>query len=510
VRGHTEASTETRPVVAAISTPAATTEPGAAAPSPVATTAALRSGHPVPPGGVAALGGVGNAALARLLARQPAPASTAVNPLMEGYEKVRKERDDWVKTGKKGPIDYNPSSGNVENYYGGFQVEYDPAKEELQVHLKGAVVMLPGMDLVDGRAVALEGSAQTQAAARVINRLPRSKRAAEVNKWKWSSQGGPDGGDEKEFLDKFKSSVESGWRKKHSMHCTKEYWEDLGCETEVKVSVNKVADASGKAAGQHMVVNARKVPKGFVGGNADVNRPTGSGGSAFDNVMNVTSEDVEERHDKLLERDLTFRPGKELLTGGSVHDVWALAKEMPNAKPGGNVPVSGLTVKVQGKDAAQRRARFGAITAHLKAASGFDVSRATLVEDGEGDRAHITIGTGRTQTVVAHESGHMFGLDDEYTGSGAYAAGKPTEHTKMAEAAGYSGVQHATSDSIMSGGQEVREHHYVTFLDALKQVSGMTEWAIGPKRPVKPPTGAGDYPVPGTPGGGPKTGSAVA
>ena len=507
MRGHTEASTETRPVAAVIPTSAATLEPGAASPSSVTTTTAIRNGLPVPLGGVAALGGIGNAALARLLARQPA---TLVNPLMEGYEKARKERDEWIKTGKKGPIDYNPSSGNPANYYGGFEVEYDPAKEELQVHLKGAVVMLPGMDLVAGRAVPRETSAQTQAAARVINRLPRAKRAAEVTKWKWSSQGGPDGGDEQEFLDKFKSAVESAWRKKHPMHCSKQYWEDLGVETDIKVTVNKVANASGKAAGQHMVVNARKVPKGFIGGSADVSRPAASGGGTFGNVMNVTSEDVVERHDQLLERDLSFQPGKERLTAGSVASVSALAKEMPNAVPGATVPGSNLTVMVQGKDSAQRAARFGAIGAQLKAASGFDTSRATLVEGGAGDHAHITIGTGRPQTVVAHESGHMFGLDDEYTGPGAYAAGKPTEHTKIAEAAGYSGIQHATSDSIMSEGAEVREQHYVTFLDALKQVSGMTDWVIGPKRPVKPPSAAGDYPVPGPPAGGPNGGTAVA
>ena len=58
---------------------------------------------------------------------------------------------------------------------------------------------------------------------------------------------------------------------------------------------------------------------------------------------------------------------------------------------------------------------------------------------------------------------------------------------------------HATSDSIMSEGKVVRPHHYVTFLDVLKQVSGMPDRYFGPTKPVKEPDGAGDFPTP-TPG----------
>lgn len=96
----------------------------------------------------------------------------------------------------------------------------------------------------------------------------------------------------------------------------------------------------------------------------------------------------------------------------------------------------------------------------------------------------------------------MFGLDDEYTGSGAYAPGKKTEHTEIAAATGHTGAMHATSDNIMSEGREVRPHHYVTFLDALKQVSGMPDWDYGAATPVVEPDGTGDFPVPGMPGGG--------
>ena len=91
----------------------------------------------------------------------------------------------------------------------------------------------------------------------------------------------------------------------------------------------------------------------------------------------------------------------------------------------------------------------------------------------------------------------MFGLDDEYTGGGAYGAGKKTEHTDFAAAAGHTGAMHAKSDSIMSGGSVVRPHHYVTFLDALKQVSGMPDWDYGAAKPVEGAGRHGRLPHPG-------------
>lgn len=458
----------------------------------------------------------GNAAVARMLQRQPvltppAPTSSPYNPLQEGFDAARKERETFIAAGKKGPQIYNPSASNKDNYYGGFDVSYDPATAEMLVNLKGAVLFLAGMSLDPaGRAQAIEPSAQTAAAAATINKLPKAARAAEVAKWTWSSAGGPDSSDETDLLTGFKSSIEAAWSKKHPFHCTKEHWQDLGAETAIKVDVAKVAAAGGKGGDQHMLVNTFKVAKGFIGGAADVSRAGGKGGSAFGNVMNITSEDVVARKDKLLERNLSFQPGKGLLTPGSVGTVWRLAKEMPNAAPGSTIEAAGLTVRVQGKDARQRRDRFDAVLDHLKQGGGVDSARVKFEDGGEGEGGHVTVGGGEAQTVAAHEAGHMFGLDDEYTGAGAYGAGKKTEHTDIAAAAGHTGAMHATSDNIMSEGKVVRPQHYVTFLDALKQVSAMPDWDYGPTQKVNPPSGAGDFPVPGTPGGGPASDTALA
>ena len=89
---------------------------------------------PEPPHPLLALQqGVGNAAVSRaILARNR-------NMIQQQYDDARKERETFVAAGKKGPQTYNPSTNNAANYYGGFDVEYEPTKGELNVKLKGAV-----------------------------------------------------------------------------------------------------------------------------------------------------------------------------------------------------------------------------------------------------------------------------------------------------------------------------------------------------------------------------------
>src|SRR4051812_3398343 len=107
------------PVPAVPAAPVVVSEPVGRALSPARVLALQRS--------------AGNSAVTRLLQRDP---TAVLNPLMPEYEQARKDRDAFVAGGKKGPQTYNPTSRNPENYYGGFDVAYDPAVEELAITLK--------------------------------------------------------------------------------------------------------------------------------------------------------------------------------------------------------------------------------------------------------------------------------------------------------------------------------------------------------------------------------------
>jgi hypothetical protein len=102
----------------------------------------------------------------------------------------------------------------------------------------------------------------------------------------------------------------------------------------------------------------------------------------------------------------------------------------------------------------------------------------------------IVVGDGRAQVTMMHETGHMFGLDDEYASPpGGFAPGAgtpgtigtPTAHGAISGAMG-GGVQPAVfenNDNIMSVGNVVRPQHYATFFEALTNVTTPQAWHYG-------------------------------
>ena len=89
----------------------------------------------------------------------------------------------------------------------------------------------------------------------------------------------------------------------------------------------------------------------------------------------------------------------------------------------------------------------------------------------------------KEQLVSMHETGHLFGLGDEYVeeGNPEYARGMQTEHSALAQSMLGQKVAHGDNpQSIMAGGNEILPQHGVTFLEALRKVTNLS-WEFQPK-----------------------------
>jgi outer membrane protein OmpA-like peptidoglycan-associated protein len=120
----------------------------------------------------------------------------------------------------------------------------------------------------------------------------------------------------------------------------------------------------------------------------------------------------------------------------------------------------------------------------------------------EWRRVDITVGDFEAdQTTVAHEFGHMLGLGDEYPtlDGGTRDVGTPVAHSALAQSLipGQQPILAHHSDNIMSNGETVQPYHYVTFLEVLGTMSGTTgTWDIRPAAA----SGPTDAPLPANDG----------
>ncbi len=86
------------------------------------------------------------------------------------------------------------------------------------------------------------------------------------------------------------------------------------------------------------------------------------------------------------------------------------------------------------------------------------------------------------QLSLAHELGHVFGLGDEYVqkSKAGYGRGDPAQHSALAASMLHMTVEHGGDNAmIMAQGMEIRPQHGVTFLAALRDVTGL-RWEFDP------------------------------
>jgi hypothetical protein len=431
----------------------------------------------------------GNAAVARMLLQREGVVDGAA------YDRARHERESWLGEGVRGPEDFQSSAGR-----GGFQVAYVPDYMAMNATLKGGVEFTDGIGLFMGvHAYANQPSPAVAAAVQAINMAPLDQRAALVAPWRWTDA------EKQAFLRDFETAVRSVWHRDFEFHCSKPFWEDVGAVVNVIVDVHSGANASD----DHMRLTSYKVaanqPAGGVG---VVNSYTGR---PHDNTMTLNSNDVNPRTDIQLTRTAAFQAGTAVFAGNGVAVTQGFGGDFVDqggprcATCGAQLTAMAGTeihVRVQGSGAdpqANAQARFTALTTEM--ANGGMTNAATRCHfeyAGEGDDATMVVGGGAQQIVAAHESGHMFGLGDEYTNpfGGTGAAPGTAVDANLGPAQNLPGSISENNDSIMSVGNAVKPQHYATFLEALKHVTGMPEWAFGPTQGVLPPGADGPLPQP--------------
>ena len=409
---------------------------------------------------------------------------------------------------------------------GGFEATYDPAGELLTIRMRCGVNF---KDAITGSGASLTAD---PAAPNILGSLPPPgpRRTAFVRAHQWQ------GAEKTKFLTDLKSAVESAWSGQYEFHVNKPDWQWIGARVQVDIQARELGGT--RAANDHLVMDSIKLPPAETLSQFGGGAVTGEGtqGSATDQTMTVSSNDVRGRTDNLLRDSVFFPNDSAALDATGTGTVNQFAARFNGAAAGtagsrpANVTLEAHTSRAGTADHNQTLAqqRADAVRTQITSA-GFTNVAIRVIDDIEATagatgnaaqdrRVDLIADGGAAQVVAAHEFGHAFGLGDEYANDpGAGLGGTPqpsgtrADHdaqTKAMEAAGgqaQTGAVYENNDNIMSLGSVVQPQHYSTFHKALVTITAVNEWALGPKgaKPAPPAAAGGGVPDAGTPGGAP-------
>ncbi len=463
-------------------------------------------------------GAAGNRAVAQIVQRQgttPAPAAgvTAASPFGPvPASTTAAVPADLVAFRAAGPYPATdagttilPSTGR-----GGFQARYDATAMVLTITMNVGINFIDGMSETGGVAVAADPS--LNGAANTINRLPSEQRTAAINQWKWS-------GDQETWMGDFRSQVQGAWGTAgHGLQFQSSH---AGWEAQL-ASVNVVVNTQDKsltgpppagassipstAGPTHCTANVYKTPPGNNDFGAGV--LPGSLTSATDQTLDIGSSQTV-THSHLLNQRVFFDRGSVELNAAAQSDLLAIINsfQTPAGGAGTSINIVGHADTTGGGttagDARNQRIseqRAQAVADFLKAtrSGGGTLSNAatriattTGVGSAEGGtnaaarRVDVNFAGGGQQNVAAHEFGHMLGMRDEYAvdpggviSGSAGTTGTATDQDPSVQATGLGRSIKENNDNIMSLGGTVRAPHMVSFMEALRTVSGSNEWRL--------------------------------
>jgi outer membrane protein OmpA-like peptidoglycan-associated protein len=425
------------------------------------------------------------------------------------------DADAFKGHGPFGPTDVIEGTGGT----GGFEAMYDPAGDQLNVVMRCGVNFRDAMDASGTPAdTRLAGLATAMPP-------PGPARTAYIKKYQW------DPAEKAPWLTQLKSSVETVWSAggRFEFFVNQTDWEWVGAKVKIDIQVHEVLTSGGN---DHLTVENFKFPPGenlYSVGDFSETGP-GAADNAQDQTMRLASTDVLPRPDQALRWDVNFD-----LDSDDVSKARVTLNGSPSSMGQFVITFNGATAGTPGRrppklelvghasqsgddthnlDLSKRRAAnvqkalkdngFRDITTRVASESKGEEG-ANPVEDPKDRRVDIIVDGGDAQILAAHEFGHAFGLDDQYavdpggriSGTGG-ATGSASSHQPqtqaMTDASGkhLEGSVHENNADIMSMGNKVGAQHYSMFHAALCELTGMTNWALGPKkaRPATSSTGA--------------------
>jgi outer membrane protein OmpA-like peptidoglycan-associated protein len=315
------------------------------------------------------------------------------------------------------------------------------------------------------------------------------------------------------------AEVEAAWSEQYTFHNTRQHWEAL---PNVNVRIDVVEAPADEA---HYVTTVNKWPKdgGLSAGvvpPGDADQSTAHFEESADN--GITNPDSSHRVRTTNTRAAyqivdTNNPGQILFNMDSTEVSAAdQARLQTFGQTLGRPEIPPFPVTLTGHSSSEgdeeRNMRLSEDRARVvsnEIVSAGAKSQPTVAAKGEEGadatpqwrRVDITVGRFESdQTTVLHEFGHMFGLGDEYPTSdgGSRDVGTEVAHSDLAETLipGQQPIVAHHDESIMSNGEVIRPHHYVTFLEALGTMTSTTgQWEVGPG---SAPRGPGDFPTRGS------------
>jgi len=392
---------------------------------------------------------------------------------------------------------------------GGFNARFDPSRGELLIRLRVGINFLNGINITDAATGAIApATADFATAARTIRaRHPDApSRVADVTaNWQWNA------GSKTQWARDYANAAQTAWSGKHYFHSKR--WPDLSASVRVEMDVH-----DGHRATDHCKATVYKSTSGFSDMGASVDY-SGAGGMGYQarfasSALGATSDFLNYRlaypqsGTAVAQATGASSPGL-----GDIGPVFLnkFIADFQRGRAGEGAQVHIIGHASSGGNAATNQRisnqRAQNVAAYLRSsgqriASGrIDTAGVGAEGAGAGDewrRVDIQVGNGQAQVTMIHETGHMFGLGDEYASpAGGFAPGAgtpgtigtPAQHGALASAmgGGVQGAVYENNDNIMSVGNVVRPQHYATFLEVLNTVATPEQFEYGGagRRPLR-------------------------